>query len=77
MKTNIKIKFIYWTKVTLAIFGFLIWIATILNIASSPTPFIEQAPYCMISTMIIFAILSAIYRGLDYIIDRNTPKKDD
>jgi hypothetical protein len=36
------------------------------TIARSPAPFIEQAPYCMASTMLIFGLLTAAYKGLDH-----------
>ncbi len=38
----------------------------IYTISKSPAPFIEQAPYCMGSTMLIFGLLTAVYKGLDH-----------
>ncbi|SFV65645.1 hypothetical protein MNB_SV-3-298 [hydrothermal vent metagenome] len=38
----------------------------IYKISQSPAPFKEQAPYCMVSTMIIFGLLSMGFKGLEY-----------
>jgi len=57
---------IMWTKRLLGFIAFLVWGYIIFTISQSPAPFIEQAPYCMGSTMLIFALLSAIYKGLDH-----------
>ena len=55
-----------WTKRVLGLIAFLLWGYVIFTIAKSPAPFIEQAPYCMVSTMLIFGILTGIYKGLDH-----------
>ena len=57
---------ITWTKRLLGLIAFLVWGYVIFTIAQSPAPFIEQAPYCMGSTMLIFGLLTAAYKGLDY-----------
>jgi len=31
-----------------------------------PGPFAELAPYCMGSTMLIFGVLTGIFKGLEY-----------
>jgi hypothetical protein len=31
-----------------------------------PEPFMVQAPYCIGSTMLIFGLLTLLYKGLDY-----------
>ena len=45
----------------------IVWILVIIKISNLPLPFSEQAPYCMGSTMVIFMLLSGVYKGLDYI----------
>jgi len=62
MKKEITIK---WTKRLLAVIATMVWLKIILTISKSSAPFIEQAPYCMVSTMLTFGILTAIYKGLD------------
>jgi len=57
---------IIWTKRALGLIAFLLWGYVIVTISQSPAPFIEQAPYCMGSTMLIFGILTAVYKGLDH-----------
>ena len=57
---------IIWTKRVLAFIAFIVWGYIIFTISRSPAPFIEQAPYCMGSTMLIFGLLTAAYKGLDY-----------
>ncbi len=55
-----------WLKRILGIFTIFIWGYVIIGIAQSPAPFAEQAPYCMGSTMLIFGILTGIFKGLEY-----------
>lgn len=55
-----------WTKRLLGFIAFLVWGYVIFSISNSPAPFMEQAPYCMGSTMLIFMLLTAAYKGLDY-----------
>ena len=57
---------IIWTKRVLAFIAFIVWGYIIFTISRSPAPFIEQAPYCMVSTMLIFGVLTGIYKGLDH-----------
>ena len=57
---------ITWTKRLLGLIAVLLWMYVIFTISQSPAPFIEQAPYCMASTMLIFGILTALHKGLDY-----------
>jgi len=66
MKKENLLKIIPWIKRVLGVSTVIIWIAVIIKIASSPAPFAEEAPYCIISTMIIFGILSAAFKGLEY-----------
>jgi len=55
-----------WTKRVLGFIAFILWGVVIFTISQSPAPFMEQAPYCMVSTMLIFGLLTAAYKGLDY-----------
>ncbi len=55
-----------WTKRLVGIIAILLWGYVIFTISQSPAPFMEQAPYCMASTMLIFGILTAVHKGLDY-----------
>jgi len=62
-----KLKYIKWAKIFLAIIATIIWLGVIIKVSSFDMPFIQQAPYCMGSTMITFMILNALFRGLDYL----------
>lgn len=66
MEKETILSLITWTKRLLGLIAFLVWGYVIITIARSPAPFIEQAPYCMGSTMLIFGLLTAVYKGLDY-----------
>lgn len=55
-----------WTKRLLGFIAFVVWGYIIFTLSQSSTPFIEQAPYCMGSTMLVFALLTTAYKGLDY-----------
>jgi len=66
MKKEQKHIIILWLKSVLGFIAVGVWIYIIYTIAKSPAPFIEQAPYCMVSTMLIFGLLSAMYKGLEY-----------
>lgn len=57
---------ILWLKRILGITAILLWMYVIYTIARSPAPFMEQAPYCMFSTMLIFGLLTGAFKGLDY-----------
>ena len=57
---------ITWTKRLLGLIAILLWGYVIFTISQSSAPFMEQAPYCMGSTMLIFGMLTAIHKGLDY-----------
>jgi hypothetical protein len=61
-----KTTIILWIK---RIFGFTaisLWVFIIYSIAKSPLSFTEQASYCMLSTMMIFGLLSMGLKGLEY-----------
>ena len=66
MKNETIFTLITWTKRLLAFIAILLWMYVIFTISQSPAPFMEQAPYCMVSTMLIFGILTTVHKGLDY-----------
>ena len=66
MKTETKLRIITWTKRLIGVIAGVLWISIIYNISKSSAPFIEQAPYCMVSTMLIFGLLTALHKGLDH-----------
>lgn len=66
MEKETTLSLILWIKRLLALIAFLLWAYVIVSISQSPAPFIEQAPYCMGSTMLIFGLLTAVYKGLDH-----------
>jgi peptidoglycan/LPS O-acetylase OafA/YrhL len=57
---------ITWIKRILGFTAIVLWTYIIYTISQSPAPFMEQAPYCMVSTMMIFGLLSMAYKGLEY-----------
>jgi len=65
-KKQTLLTLIIWLKRILGFTAITLWIVVIYNIAKSPAPFMEQAPYCMVSTMMIFVLLSLAHKGLDY-----------
>lgn len=52
-------------KRLLGVLAISLWMWIIYSISKSPVPFIEQATYCMASTMATFALLSMAYKLLD------------
>lgn len=59
-------RLIIWLKRTLGFLAIALWITIIYTISKSPAPFMEQASYCMLSTMMIFGLLSMGFKGLEY-----------
>lgn len=64
MQTQTKLQIIAWIKYTFNTIAIALWLYMIITIAQRPTPFIEQAPYCMLSTMVVFGVLSTIHKGI-------------
>lgn len=67
MKRKIQPQVILWSKRVLGFVAIILWFFIIYKIAKSPMPFEEQAPYCMISTIMIFSLLSLGYKGIEYL----------
>ena len=66
MKRETQHTLILWLKRLLGFTAIVLWMYIIYRISQSPAPFIEQAPYCMVSTMMIFGLLSMSFKGLEY-----------
>jgi hypothetical protein len=65
MKNNKK-AIILWIKRVAALLTVIVWVAVLYNIFQSGGNFNDQAPQCIISTMLIFVVLTAVYKGLEY-----------
>ena len=57
---------IKWLKRISAAAAVGIWIYFITVFIKDPAPFSELVPYCMGSTMLIFGILTGVYKGLEF-----------
>ena len=66
MDKQTQLTLIIWLKRILGFTAITLWMYIIYTISQSPAPFTEQAPYCMASTMMIFGLLTAVHKGLDY-----------
>ncbi len=66
METKHKRTIIQWLKRVSAVLAVAMWGYVIFIISQDPAPFAKQVPYCMGSTMLIFGILTGIYKGLEY-----------
>jgi len=66
---------IKWMKRILAVTAVGTWLYVMLAFLKDPAPFSELVPYCMGSTMLIFGILTGLFKGLEY-WEAHTLKKD-
>lgn len=66
MKPRQQLQLIGWLKRISAVLMIAIWLYVITIFINDPAPFSELAPYCMGSTMLIFGILTGIFKGLEY-----------
>lgn len=57
---------IIWIKRSIGFVAITLWLYIIYTIAKSPVPFMDQASYCILSTMMTFGILSLLFKGLEY-----------
>ncbi|WP_153015046.1 hypothetical protein [Sulfurovum riftiae] len=57
---------IIWLKRILGVTAIAIWVYVMATFLKDPAPFSELAPYCMGSTMLIFGILTAVFKGLEF-----------
>ena len=70
-----KENIVLWTKRLLGFVAIGLWLSIIYEISHMSAPFMEQAPYCMASTMLIFGLLTAAHKGLDYWLQKNKTKE--
>ncbi len=66
MEPKRKEQTIIWLKRITATGAILTWLYVIYTFLQKPAPFAELMPYCMGSTMLIFGLLTGIYKGLEY-----------
>jgi len=66
MNKQTKITSILWAKRIIGFTTITLWLYIIYSISQSPAPFMEQAPYCMVSTMMTFGLMSMVFKGLEY-----------
>ena len=57
---------ILWLKRFFATATVVVWLIVLVGFLKNPAPFSELVPYCMGSTMLIFGVLSAIFKVLEY-----------
>ena len=66
MKKEQQLTMIIWLKRIAAALTIFIWGYVMVTFLKDPAPFNELAPYCMGSTMLIFGVLTGIFKGLEY-----------
>jgi len=75
MKKQQTLEIIKWFKRIAALATVGVWLYVISDFLQDPAPFSELAPYCMGSTMLIFGLLTGIFKGLEY-WEKQTIEKD-
>lgn len=66
MDNRQKKTILIWLRRILGFTAMILWTYIIFTISQSSAPFREQAPYCMLSTMMLFGLLSMLFKGLEY-----------
>ncbi len=66
VKLTEKKQIIFWGKRVAAALTLILWITVLYKIFQSGGSFNDQAPQCIFSTMLIFGVLTGIYKGLDF-----------
>jgi len=66
MQKEQQLTIIIWLKRIAAALTIFIWLYVMVTFLKDPAPFAELAPYCMGSTMLIFGVLTMVYKGLEY-----------
>ena len=61
-----QLTIILWLKRVAAVITIAVWGYVMFIFLKDPAPFAELAPYCMGSTMLIFGVLTGIFKGLEY-----------
>lgn len=65
MNINKKIELILWIRRATVVLTFILWAFVLYRIFQSGGGFDGQAPKCIISTMLIFGVLTAAHKGLE------------
>jgi len=66
MKSTQILIMIKWLKRIFAVITIGVWFYMMMIFIKDPAPFNELVPYCMGSTMLIFGILTGLFKGLEY-----------
>ncbi len=66
MKNEVQRKIILWLKRLAATLTVVVWLYVMIIFIKDPAPFAELVPYCMGSTMLIFGVLTGVFKGLEY-----------
>jgi peptidoglycan/LPS O-acetylase OafA/YrhL len=66
MKDTQTLKMIQWLKRIAATLTIVVWLFVMIVFIKDPAPFAELVPYCMGSTMLIFGVLTSVFKGLEY-----------
>jgi len=66
MKSLQQHKIIKGAKRLSALLAIGIWIVMMYRFLTTPAPFADLVPYCMGSTMLLFGIVTGIFKGLEY-----------
>jgi sulfite exporter TauE/SafE len=66
MRQEQTLEIIKWLKRITTILATGIWFYMIGTFLQDTAPFSELMPYCMGSTMLIFGVLTGIFKGLEY-----------
>ena len=66
MKKNKKYYIILWIKRIVGIMTAIIWSYIIYLVYGLNIPLKEQLPYCMGSTIVLFTLVSLLFKGLEY-----------
>ncbi len=66
MEKEQQLTIILWVKRVAAVITIGVWGYVMFIFLKDPAPFAELAPYCMGSTMLIFGVLTGIFKGLEY-----------
>ena len=79
MEQKSQLQLIIWLKRIAATLTVLVWLYVMSLFWGNPAPFKELVPYCMGSTMLIFGVLTGIFKGLEYWegqIRKDTPNEE-
>ncbi len=64
-----------WLKRVVAVGMVSLWFALLVYIFRSGGTFADQAPKCIFTTMIVFGILTALYKGIETLEKRHEDEK--